>query len=90
MKRYLRPLTGLMASSLIGALLVLPSIAQARCPSIGDKGLSGDCSPRSTQCYKSWVVDHRVLNGVPHYKLLVYRRYAAGSWAFVSETWYPC
>ena len=90
MKGYLPSLTGFVATSLLGAILVLPSVAQAGCPSYGDKGLSGDCSPRSSQCYKSWVTDHRVFNGVPHYKLLVYRRNAGGTWSYFNETWYPC
>lgn len=79
-----------MAASLLGAALVLPSVAQAGCPSIGDKGLSGDCSPRSSRCFASWVTDHRVLNGAWHYKLLVYRRNSGGNWSFYSEDWNLC
>ena len=90
MNKPLRSLSGSIAASLLGAVLVLPSAAQARCPSFGDKGLSGDCSPRSSQCYKSWVTDHRTFNGVPHYELLVYRRNAGGGWSFHSQNWYPC
>jgi hypothetical protein len=90
MTGYLRSLTGFVAASFLGAALVLPAVAQAGCPSYGAKGLSGDCSPRSSQCYTSWVTDHRVFYGVPHYKLLVYRRNAGGSWSYYSETWYPC
>lgn len=89
MTRYLRSLSGFMAASLLGAVL-LPSVAQAACPSIGAKGLSGDCSPRSSHCYKTWVTDHRNFNGIWHYKRLVYRRNAGGTWSFYSETWHPC
>lgn len=90
MKGCRRSPTRFMAVSLLGALLVLPLVAQAACPSIGNKGMSGDCSPRSSNCYNSWVTDHRIINGIWHYKLLVYRRNAGGSWSFHSETWRPC
>ena len=82
--------TTLLAFSLACAGLLTPLVAQARCPSIGDKGLSGDCSPRSTQCYKSWVTDHRWMNGSMHYQLLVYRRDAGGNWDLYSQRWIPC
>lgn len=89
MKGRFRSLSRFSAARMLGVVLAMPAVAAA-CPSIGDKGMSGDCSPRSSQCYKSWVTDHRILNGIWHYKLLVYRRNAGGTWSFHSETWRPC
>ena len=90
MSKSLSSLSGFMAASLLGAALLLPSVAQAACPSIGVKGLWGDCSPRSSNCYKAWVTDHRKFNGIWHYKRLVYRRNAGGTWSYYSETWHRC
>ncbi|WP_162823820.1 hypothetical protein [Lysobacter sp. TY2-98] len=90
MKKSLHSLGGFLAASLLGATLALPAVAQAGCPSYGNQGMSGDCSPRSSQCFNSWVTDHRMFSGVWHYKLLVYRRNAGGTWSYYSETWHPC
>ena len=77
-------------AALLGIASLVPAVASASCPQIGQSILKGDCSPRSATCYRWVAYDLRGTGSNRIVLMHVYHRQGYNSWAYVGSSWSDC
>lgn len=89
MNKVFSSVSGAVSASIIGLALLLPSVAQARCKTLGDVWIEGDCSPQSRHCERhvasKW--NTRTPDSRPELVVDVYRRVYRNGNGSGSQVW---